>query len=130
MRFFIPKSLRILVENRLPKSTLIYLATPYSKYEGGINVAARHACVVAAKMIREGLHVYCPIAHSHLIAIHGEVDPKAADIWMPLDRVMMDKCNALLVVKMAGWDQSVGVAEEILYFKKHLLPIFYTPFKS
>jgi Domain of unknown function (DUF1937) len=130
MKFYIPKQLRQLVENRLPKSTLIYLSSPYAKYERGINVAARHICLVAGKMLLEGYHVYCPIAHSHMIACNADgMDAREHKIWMPLNYTMMGKCNALLVAKMPGWEESVGVTEEINYFRKHLLPVFYTPIK-
>lgn len=48
-----------------------YLATPYSKFEGGLEAAFRAAAEVAAKLVRQGESVYSPICHTHPIAIYG-----------------------------------------------------------
>lgn len=92
---------------------LHYLATPYSRYFGGREQAYIEACKCAALLIKRGLFVFSPIAHSHPIAEIGGIDPLCADTWLPLDLAMLDECDGLLVVMMPDWDQSEGIKKEI-----------------
>lgn len=52
-----------------------YLASPYSKYPAGIEAAFQDICKQTALLIRHKIPVYSPIAHTHPVAIHGEIDP-------------------------------------------------------
>lgn len=102
-----------------------YLATPYSKYPGGIEEAWRAACVFAGELIRHGIPVYSPIAETHPIAIHSGINPYSHDIWLPADKPKMDAAGGLIVAKLAGWQDSYGIAEEIKAFTKAGKPIVY-----
>lgn len=103
---------------------LIYVATPYTKYRGGIECAFVRACVVTAQLLQAGLKVYSPIAHGHSISVHGRIDPLDHAIWLPFDAAIMAKSAAIVVVKMNGWDQSFGVAHEVETFRKAGKPVF------
>ena len=103
-----------------------YLATPYSKYPAGIEKAFQHASEAAAHVIRQdGRRVYCPIAHTHPIAVYGHMDPYDHEIWLPQDRPFMDNAAGLIVVKMPGWEESFGIGVEIEEFRKAGKPIEY-----
>lgn len=102
-----------------------YLATPYSKYEGGIEAAFQEACKITASLMRQGVCVFCPIAHTHPVAKHGGIDPLNHDIWIPLDRPMMTHAIGLIVAKMDGWEDSYGVGVEIEEFKAVGKQIYY-----
>src|SRR5581483_5926388 len=101
---------------------LIYLATPYSKYPDGIDRAWLDACKLTARMLRAGAKVYSPIAHTHPVAIHGEIDPLDHKIWLPFDEAMMAAAAALVVAKMTGWESSQGIAHEIRFFAQARKP--------
>lgn len=103
----------------------VYLASPYSKYDGGVERAFQIVSGVAADLIRRGVAVFSPIAHSHPIALHGGLDPLSHDIWLPIDCVMMDAAGALCIVEMDGWKDSFGVAYEIDVFRAAKKPIFH-----
>lgn len=103
---------------------LAYLATPYTRYPAGPYAAFVHACELAARLIRAGVHVYSPIAHSHPIALHGAIDPLDQAFWNDVDAVMLDKCDTLLVAHMDGWEQSSGIRHEVETFERHRKPIF------
>ncbi len=109
----------------LKRFDLLYLATPYTKYEGGITLGYIGACKLAARLLRLGLKVYSPIAHTHPIAVYGGIDPYDLSIWLPFDAAIMDKSDALLVAMMAGWDQSTGIKHEIRTFTETKKPIFF-----
>jgi hypothetical protein len=97
---------------------LWYVATPYSKYPGGIDTAWTDACKATAALIKMGIAAYSPIAHTHPIAVHGHIDPYDHTIWIPLDRHMMRAADGLIVVMMEGWDTSYGVDLEIREFRE------------
>lgn len=115
------------IEGASPKkhAPLFYLATPYSKYPAGIDVAFVDAAKLAARLLKAGLKVYSPIAHTHPLAIHGKIDPLDHAIWLPFDEAMMRACDGLLVAHMDGWQQSKGVLHEIEFFTVASKPIFH-----
>lgn len=102
---------------------LHYVATPYSKYPEGIETAFIEAAKATATLLKSGIAVYSPIAHTHPIAMHGQMDAYDHDIWMPLDAHMMDAAGAMIVVMMPGWRESKGIGIEIDTFKKAGKPI-------
>lgn len=107
------------------KDDLIYLATPYSKWSEGITMAFVEAAKITAELLKHGYKVYSPITHTHPIAMYGNVDPYDHHVWLPFDKAVMDRADALLVAKMPGWDTSKGVAFEIETFQKAGKPIFF-----
>jgi hypothetical protein len=104
-----------------------YLATPYSKYAKGIWEAFEESCRAAAWLIRQGISVYCPIAHTHPVALHGGIDPLDHQIWIPVDAPIMAGASGLIVCMMDGWEDSYGIAQEIAMFglMAKPKPIFY-----
>lgn len=105
-----------------------YLATPYSKYPGGLEAAWIDACRVAGALMRQGVKIFSPIAHSHGIAIHGGLDPLDHDIWLPADEFFMQHCEGLIVARLEGWETSKGVAFETMRFTEMGKPIRYVDF--
>lgn len=104
---------------KLRTYNLIYLATPYSKYRYGLAGAFEEACKIVGKLIKEKVHVYSPIAHTHPVALHANLDPLDHNIWLPFDKVMMDAADLLLIATMEGWDNSKGILHEVDYFFNH-----------
>ena len=102
-----------------------YLASPYSKYPDGIEEAFKVACRGAATLIRAGVPVYSPIAHTHPIAIHGAIDPYDHSIWLPADEPLMHSAKGLVVLMARSWKDSRGVGFEIGTFEEIGKPIFY-----
>lgn len=92
---------------------MIYLATPYSHESHEIReLRFVRACIVAGQLMKQGLTVFSPIAHTHPIAVRCEL-PTGWDFWERYDREHIAACSEVLVVKMEGWDRSKGVAAEI-----------------
>jgi len=108
----------------ITKGRFIYLASPYTLYRPGIEEACREISVVAGRLMEEGITVFCPIAHSHMISTHARIDPNIADFWLRLDRPLADAAFGLVVADMDGWVYSKGVKEEIQWFMKALKPMW------
>lgn len=101
-----------------------YLATPYSKYALGLEQAFQDAARAAGLLIRNGVRVYSPIAHTHPIAMAAGIDPLCHAIWLPADLPMMQAAAGLLVLRMPGFTQSYGIREEIKEFFTAKKPIY------
>ena len=102
-----------------------YLATPYSKYHGGLEAAFVRTCEVCAELLRAGINAYAPIAHTHPIATHGKIDPLDHGIWLPFDAPMMEGAKGLIVAMIEGWQDSFGIGEEIKYFRAAEKPVYF-----
>lgn len=105
--------------------TFWYLATPYSKYPGGLDEAFKLACRAAADLVRAGVKFYSPIAHTHPVAIHGGIDPYAHDIWLPADEPFMHAACGLIVLMADGWATSYGIGQEMRAFEAAGKPIYF-----
>ena len=106
-----------------PSEPLWYLATPYSKYPGGIAGAYELACKQSALLISHGIHVFSPIAHSHGIAFHGELDALSHDLWLKMDQTYMDLCIGCIFLLAESWEKSFGMAKEKEFFESVGKPV-------
>ena len=100
-----------------------YLATPYSKYPDGIEAAFLVACEQTAILIRAGIPVFCPIAHTHPVAINGAIDPYDHTIWIPADKPLMEGARGLIFCKLPSWEISYGMDVERKYFESVGRPV-------
>lgn len=103
---------------------LIYLASPYTKYKFGIDAAAHDVAKVAGRLIGRGIKVFSPIVHSHYVSLATGIDPLDHEFWMKADEAFMKKCDALVIARMAGWEDSYGVNLEIKNFSVAKKPMF------
>lgn len=102
-----------------------YLASPYEAHPEGLDQAHQDACEAAGQLMAAGVPVYSPIAHSHCVALWGDLDPIDHELWMKTDRPMMDAAGGLMVVKMPNWEISRGIAEERRVFAEAEKPIVF-----
>lgn len=105
----------------------LYLATPYSKHPEGISKAFLDACKAAGWFIRNGIGVFCPIAHTHPIAVHCKISLLDHEVWLPADKPMMDMARGIVVCQMPSWEESYGIRHEIEVFQKAGKPVEYLP---
>lgn len=112
--------------------TYWYLATPYTKFAGGLEAAAMLAYRLTAQLMRAGVPVFCPIAHTHPVAA-AELRDKQTDhgFWMRADGPMMEAAGGLLVALVPGWGESHGVRFETEQFRHAGKPVmFWDPDRS
>lgn len=106
-------------------SKLIYLATPYNHPDPAVREERFNlACLAAATLMQNGVHLFCPIAHTHPIALQGNL-PCDWDYWQEYDRLMLNSCTELWIVQMDGWDQSEGIKGEIKIARELNKRVFY-----
>ncbi len=93
-----------------------YLATLYTKHPVGLRSAFGEACALAGELIEAGVSVFSPIAHSHPIAMRCLMDPRDYRIWQASNRPLVEAAKGLIVVTAPGWEDSVGIADEMEAF--------------
>lgn len=109
---------------RLRLHKLVYLASPYSKYEDGLTSAFLEAAKLGGALMTHKVMVFSPITHSHPFAAYGGLNPHDHDMYMKLDKLFMPMCDALAIGMLEGWSESKGVLEEIAIFQKAGKPVY------
>lgn len=106
-------------------NSLAYLASPYSHPDPAVVVERfEKVSKEAARMVRAGIFVYCPIAHTHPMVIYGELTENW-EFWKEYDETWLSICGRLYVLMLPGWESSKGVAAEIAIATRLGLPITY-----
>lgn len=93
---------------------MIYLASPYSHPDPAVRERRYQqaiACTVA--LLREGHVVFSPIVHSVPLAAAGL--PSDWQYWRDYDHEMIRRADALFVLALEGWRESIGVQEEVAF---------------
>jgi hypothetical protein len=104
---------------------LVYLASAYShELEIIRNRRFHKACIVVGKLMLNGMMVFSPIVHGHPIVQHTTL-PMGWEFWKDFNRLVISKCNLLLVLTINGWKESKGVNTEIDTAKELGIPIKY-----
>ena len=120
----------------MDRSKVYYLASPFSTPGKGrmdyeLLKEERHHTVeyVAMQLYELGFVLVEPIASSYYKSIHFNA-PGNYEYWKVRDRKLIEACDALMVCLMPGWDESVGVTDEIEYAKSLGKGIFYITLKQ
>lgn len=104
---------------------LTYLACPYTHADPAVKAARFDAANRAsAKLMKEGHLVFSPISHTHPIALAGEL-PGDWHFWKDYDQAFIEASRELIVLKEAGWQESVGVQAEIKIATELGIPVSY-----
>ena len=107
---------------------LVYLGCPYS-LDGQATekqMAKRYEQVTrcANILFRTGLNVYSPISMHHNIQKHNPIKMTTRD-WLQLDYEYLRHSEMLYVLKIDGWDKSLGLLSEIEFAQERKIPIVY-----
>lgn len=100
-----------------------YLATPYSKYLDGLDQSYWDGSRASGFLHRHDIpHIYA-IGQCHTAAKLGGLDPRDGFAWQRRLQPLIERSGGLIIVKMPGWDDSDGIAEEIRIFTEAGKPI-------
>lgn len=84
----------------------------------------RENAKVVSELLNAGRFVYSPIVHCHPVAISYGL-PRDFQFWKDYNYHMLVRSDELLVLCLPGWQESVGVTQEIEWAKAFGLPIAY-----
>ena len=97
---------------------MIYLASPFTHPSPLVQYSRFvAACRKVAELLERGVMVISPIAHSYPIHVFGGIEGKW-DNWKRLDTTMLEMCSSMAVLKLPGWEDSVGIKAEVEIAKK------------
>ncbi len=103
---------------------MVYLACPYSHPDKAVvEERMRLMCIADANIIMRGVHTVTPLS-KHFIIEHGDI-PGDWSYWGDYSKNLIDRCDAVYVIMLDGWEDSVGVKEEIAYAKKYDISVIY-----
>ena len=91
----------------------IYVANPYSHSDPDV-METRYSLTAAyvAACLQEREVVYSPIVHHHHMAQEHKL-PHQWAFWRHIDGNMLASARKIRVLKLDGWEKSVGVQSEI-----------------
>jgi len=100
------------MNSRPETAKLVYVASPYTHKDEAVQEQRYQEITnITRKIINAFVDVvpYTPITYTHVLAQELEREVN----WIHFDMTFLFCCDALLVVQMDGWKESVGVQEEI-----------------
>jgi hypothetical protein len=103
---------------------MIYLASPYSHPDPKV-MQLRYEQVLKyqAMLIKQGNVVYCPIAVGHpMVKLGLKTD---WGFWEKQDRYFLFNSSKVVVLKLDGWEKSIGLQAEIKQAEKLDMKIVY-----
>lgn len=105
----------------------IYLASPYTPHnDESVQYRVDVAAKVAARLMRLGHIVFCPVVHSHYVADHlDETTRIDHEFWMMQDLALLKHAEKMVILTLPGWKVSRGIGREIAEAKAAGIPIGY-----
>jgi len=104
-----------------------YLASPYSHPDPKVQEQrANQVAEMAVKLINSGLNVISPIVHNTGLIQRCEQAKIGGWVnWGRLDESMIYACDYMIIYRMNGWDESVGVDAEFKICQRLNRPVFF-----
>lgn len=93
----------------------IYLASPYSHPDPDIRLTRyRQTMSVVAEKLNQRVWLYSPIVHCHELSLYHKL-PYDFNFWRGYNEAMIESAAAVAVLKLSGWEDSVGVKGEVRF---------------
>ena len=107
----------------------IYLATPYTGME---DEAYKTVNQVAGRLMEIGYIVFSPVTHGHTLATTPGIKlPLSHEFWLAqCEPFICDWAEEVFVLKLPGWEKSIGVEWETNLAKKLGIPVSYLEFSE
>jgi len=92
---------------------LTYLASPYSSPDGMLRLMRYEINIHATAYLitTQGWNVFSPIVHSHPLAVIAGMNGDW-NFWREIDRGYLQVSERLVVLRLPGWEESIGVTAE------------------
>ena len=103
---------------------LYYLASPYSHKDASVRKQrANDVTESAVDLLHHGIFTFAPISSNEPWEQYSL--PGDWTFWCEFDKAFIERCDAVIVLMLDGWDKSVGVNAEIEFAKEIGKPVFY-----
>jgi hypothetical protein len=107
--------------------TIVYLASPYSNPSPSIQDHREQQItrIGALLTLKHKTPMFMPITQSAAMKRFVPQLGTTFEYWKGIDLPAIDGCAEVWVVKMPGWNESIGVMHEIRYAKENQIPVKY-----
>ena len=104
---------------------LIYVSSPYSHTDESV-VEERVLLVTkyVAKLVRDGIMAISPITYGDALLKVRKL-PSDYAFWNTFCLSLLSKCYKMIVYKIDGWEESIGVKDEIRYCLENNIEVEY-----
>jgi len=104
---------------------IYYVASPYTHVDENIREKRFKDAQIASihLIVHHRIWAFSPIAYNHPMVI--EDIPTDWDFWEDCDKSFLDHCDAVIVLTIPGWEESLGVIDELKYARELGIPSFY-----
>jgi hypothetical protein len=107
-----------------------YLASPYTHDDERVmQIRYEKALDVVVSRVKKRIFILSPIVYCHLMAVKYGL-PRDAEFWEWLNVSMMLKSSNMQVLKLDGWKESGGLANEIKLAVASGMPITYMTYEE
>lgn len=94
---------------------IVYIACPYSHNDQSVvEYRVKQFALFAASIENSGKEHAVSAMFNHLINLYGSL-PTNWEYWKSYSLSLLDKSEKVYVLKLDGWDKSIGVAGELEY---------------
>lgn len=90
---------------------MLYLAAPYSGSKEQTAERMEKFCQVDAQLMKDGYFTVSPLL-KHFTLEYADL-PGSWEYWEDYAQELMNRCEAMIVIKLPGWEESKGVQGEI-----------------
>ena len=104
---------------------MIYLAAPYSDKDHNI-IQGRMEQIygVLGSYIRQGFLITTPL-FMHEVVMRNPDMPNDYQFWENYCLNLLKRCDSMIVLRLAGWEESRGVKGEIEFCAANNIPVEY-----
>ena len=104
---------------------MIYIGSPYSDPDHLVREdRATQVERFAARYVQRGHVIYCPIASWHHVAQKFTL-PTDHQFWQQLNIGILRLASEMWVLRLDGWDYSIGLTKEMDMARDLYIPIFH-----
>lgn len=112
------------MQYKAPK--LFYICSPYTHKEKWKEYE-RYQTVTkfSIELFLKGYHVFSPISYNAPWLEYTTKLDGQWKLWESFDKNFVSRCDALIVLMMDGWGDSIGIKAEVEFAKTLNKPVFY-----
>jgi len=106
------------------RASLLYIASPFTHPDPVVSHGRFvDVCRATAYLIDQGWLAYSPITHTVPLGEYGSMKTTWKD-WESYDTRFLTQCHGLALLKLNGWERSVGVQAELTHATQLRLQLY------
>ena len=114
------------LESYRPPEKLVYIASPFAhSNEYIVETRVNFVNTYYVHLLKNNMNAISPVTVGNVLRKYISEHQWDNKFWMPLDLHLLEKCDEMHILCLAGWRNSKGVKEEIEFCERIGIPIKY-----